>query len=129
VVLGTRKNLMKLLDSFAWIEYFIGSKRGARARNYVEGSEPLYIASICLTEVKSRYLRDKRDPTDTMELIMERSFIVPLNKEIALLAADVKKEHTLHTIDAIVYATAQHKGLTLVTGDQHFADMPNVEMI
>jgi predicted nucleic acid-binding protein len=120
---------MKLFDSFAWIEYFMGSKRGAKVKGYVESGEPLYTASVCLTEVKSRYLRDKRDPTDRIELIMERSFIVPLNKEIALLAADVKQEHKLHTIDAIIYATAQHKHLTLVTGDQHFADMPNVEMI
>jgi predicted nucleic acid-binding protein len=124
-----RKNPMKLLDSFAWIEYFTGSARGAKVRGYIESDEPLYIASICLTEVKSRYLRDKKDPTERIELIAERSFIVLLDKEIALLAADVKQERKLHTIDAIVYATAQHKGLTLVTGDQHFANMPNVEMI
>jgi len=120
---------MKLLDSFAWIEYFTGSRRGAKVRDYIEGDEPLYIPSICLTEVKSRYLRDKKDPTTRIEVIIERSFIVLLNKEIALLAADVKQEHKLHTIDAIVYATAQHKGLTLVTGDQHFAGIPNIEMI
>jgi len=120
---------MKLLDSFAWIEYFMGSERGAKVRGYVEGNEPLYIPSVCLTEIKSRYLRDKKDPTTRIELIIERSFIVPLDKEIALLAAEVKQEHKLHTIDAIVYATAQHKGLTLVTGDQHFRGIRNVEMI
>jgi len=120
---------MKLLDSFAWIEYFTGSSRGAKVRDYIESDEPLYIPSICLTEIKSRYLRDKKDPTTRIELITERSFIVPLDKEIALLAADVKQKHELHTIDAIVYATAQQKGLTLVTGDQHFAGIPNVEMI
>jgi len=120
---------MKLLDSFAWIEYFTGSNRGAKVRDYIESEEPLYIPSICLTEIKSRYLRDKKDPTTRIELITERSFIVPLNKEIALLAADVKQKHKLHTIDAIVYATTQHKGLTLVTGDQHFTGIPNVEMI
>jgi hypothetical protein len=35
-----RKNLMRLLDSFAWIEYFIGSKRGSKVRDYVEGENP-----------------------------------------------------------------------------------------
>ena len=74
-------------------------------------------------------MRDKKDPTTRIELIIERSFIVPLNKEIALLAADIRQKYRVHTIDAIVYATAQHKGLTLVTGDQHFAGLPNVEMI
>jgi len=129
MVLGMRKNLMRLLDSFAWIEYFMGSKRGAKVRDYVEGNEPLYTPSVCLTEVKSRYLMDRKDPATRIELIVDRSFIVPLDKEIALLAADIKQKHKLHTIDAIIYATAQRRDLTLVTGDQHFRGMPNVEMI
>jgi len=45
---------LKLLDSFAWIEYFRGSKRGAKVRNDIESGEPIYISSICLTEIKSR---------------------------------------------------------------------------
>ena len=120
---------MKLLDSFAWIEYFMGSKRGINVRDYVDGDEPLYTPSVCLTEIKSRYLRDKKDPTTRIQLIVERSFILPLDKEIALLAADVKQKHGLHTVDAVVYATAQQRGLTLITGDQHFKGMPNIEMI
>ena len=120
---------MRLLDSFAWIEYFRGSKRGARVRDYVEGEGPLYTPSICLTEIKSMYLRDGKDPTTRIELIVERSFVVALDREIALSAADVKQKHRLHTVDAIIYATAQHRGLTLVTGDQHFRGIPNVEMI
>jgi len=120
---------MRLLDSFAWIEYFMGSKRGAKVRDYVEGNEPLYTPSVCLTEIKSRYTRDRKDPATRIELIVDRSFIVPLDKEIALLAADVKQKHKLHTIDAIIYATSQRRDLTLVTGDQHFKGIPNVEMI
>ncbi len=120
---------MRLLDSFAWIEYFMGSKKGAKVRDYVEGKEPLYTPSICLTEIKSRYLRDRKDPTTRISLIAERSFVMALEMEIALLAADIKQKHKLHTIDAIVYATSQYRNLMLVTGDQHFKHLPNVEMI
>jgi len=129
VILEMRKSLMRLLDSFAWIEYFMGSEKGAKVRDYVEGNEPLYTPTVCLTEVKSRYIRDKKDPATRIELIVDRSFILPLDQEIALLAADIKQKHKLHTIDAIIYATAQRRGLTLVTGDQHFRGIPNVEMI
>jgi len=124
-----KKNPMKLLDSFAWIEYFMGSERGAKVRGYVEGGEPLYTPSICLTEIKSRYLREGKDPTTRVGLVVERSFIVALDREIALLAAEIKQKYKLHTIDAIIYATSQHKGLTLITGDQHFKGLPNVETI
>lgn len=44
---------MRLLDSFAWIEYFRGSDRGVKVREYVEGNLPIYTPSICLTEIKS----------------------------------------------------------------------------
>lgn len=120
---------MKLLDSFAWIEYFKGSERGVGVRNYVEGNEPLYTPSICLTEIKARYLRDGKDPTKRISFIVERSFIVPLDMDIALSAAEMKQKYGLHTIDAIIYATSQNKGLKLITGDQHFKNLPNVEII
>ncbi|MEM3522738.1 MAG: hypothetical protein QW723_01580 [Candidatus Bathyarchaeia archaeon] len=55
-----KKSRMKLLDSFAWIKYFRGSRRGAKVRDYVEGNELLYTPSICLTEIKSKNLRRER---------------------------------------------------------------------
>jgi predicted nucleic acid-binding protein len=120
---------MKLLDSFAWIEYLKGSGRGTTVKNYVDGSEPLYTPSVCLLEVKSRYLRDQRDPTQALNFMMGRSFVVPLTQEIALRAADVKQLYRLHTIDAIVYASGLQRNIEVVTGDQHFKSLPNVEMI
>ena len=120
---------MRLLDSFAWVEYFTGSMRGSKVKTYVDGGEFLYTPSICLTEVKARYLRDGRNPKAELEFISERSFILALGKETALLAAEIKQNLGLHTIDAVVYATARERKLTVVTGDQHFKGLPDVEMI
>ncbi len=120
---------MKLLDSFAWIEYFSGSETGAKVKAYIDGTESLYTPSICLTEVKTRYLRDKRDPTDNLNFMMERSFVLPLSQEIALSAADVRQRYGLHTVDAIIYATGEGRNMTVVTGDRHFKNLPNVELI
>lgn len=120
---------MKALDSFAWIEYFTGSKRGSKVKEYIDGEGPIYTPSICLTEIKSRYLRDRKDPTNRINLILDRSLIIPIEQNVALAAADIKQKHKLHTIDAIIYASSQLKKLTLVTGDQHFKDLPNVEII
>jgi predicted nucleic acid-binding protein len=95
----------------------------------VDGGESLYTASICLTEVKARYLRKGRDPKAELEFMSERGFILPLDKETSLLAAEIKQSRGLHTMDAVVYATAQWRKLTVVTGDQHFEGLPGVEMI
>ncbi|MBS7634463.1 hypothetical protein KEJ34_03055 [Candidatus Bathyarchaeota archaeon] len=37
-----RKNPMRLLDPFAWIEYFMVSKRGVKVKDYIDSAEPLY---------------------------------------------------------------------------------------
>ena len=120
---------MKALDSFAWIEYFIGSKRGNKVREYIEREGPLYTPVICLTEIKHRYLREEKDPTSRINLILDRSLIIAIDKNVALAAADIKQKYKLHTIDALIYASSQLKKLTLVTGDQHFQGLPNVEII
>jgi len=52
-----------------------------------------------------------------------------LDERIALLAADIKHEFKLHIVDSIIYATARDKNLILVTGDAHFKNLPNVEML
>ncbi len=120
---------MKLIDSFAWIEYLSGSRRGARVKLYIDGGEPLYTPSVCLIEVKTRYLKDGKDPADSLDFVLERSFVLPLTQEIALSAANVKQRYGLHTVDSLVYATGESRNIAVVTGDQHFKNLPNVEMI
>ena len=120
---------MKVLDSFAWIEYLKGSERGAAVKSYVDGGEPLYTPSICLTEIKTRYLRDQKDPVPSLSFIIERSFIIPLSQDIALRAADERQKAGLHTVDAIVYATGLQRKVAVVTGDQHFKNLSGVELI
>ena len=93
----------------------------------MDGVEPLYTPSICLTEIKSKYLMEGRDLTERIKLIMERSLIIPIDSEIALLAAEIKQKHGLHTVDAIICAATKQRKLTLVTGDKHFEKLPDIE--
>jgi predicted nucleic acid-binding protein len=52
--------------------------------------------------------------------------VVPLDTAIALLAADLHRQHRLATADAIVYATAQRQRATLMTCDAHFQGLADV---
>jgi len=52
--------------------------------------------------------------------------VIPLDTLIALLAAQLHKDHKPVTAYAIVYATALNKGAQLLTCDAHFEHLPHV---
>jgi predicted nucleic acid-binding protein len=56
----------------------------------------------------------------------KKCVVVPLDTHIALLAAELHRQHKLATADAIVYATAQAGGAELLTCGSHFAELPGV---
>ncbi|MBM5805525.1 MAG: type II toxin-antitoxin system VapC family toxin [Candidatus Verstraetearchaeota archaeon] len=119
----------KVFDSFAWIEYFKGGGRAKRVKEYVDGRTPIYTPSICLTEIAFKYLREGKESKERIEFILDRSYIIETSASMALDAAAVKQRDALHTVDAIVYASSRSKQKVLVTGDEHFKNLPSVEMI
>jgi len=120
---------VRVFDSFAWIEYFKGGERARAIKGYVDGGAPIYTPSICLTEIAFKYLREGRNPKERIEFVLDRSQVIETNAEIALDAATAKQKYSLHTVDAIVYASSQSKQRMLVTGDIHFKNLPSVETI
>ena len=66
------------------------------------------------------------DQADQVIAYTQKCVVVPLDTTIALLAADLHREHKLATADAIVYATARHVGAELLTCDAHFDGLPDV---
>ena len=115
---------MKVLDSFAWFEYFDGTKAGARVNDLLNSAETIATPATCLTEVKRKLIREGDDWEKEVAFIQEHSRVLPLTVEIALRAGDLK---SLHFADSLVYATAQEHGAVLVTGDPHFKGHKGVE--
>ncbi|NYZ77839.1 type II toxin-antitoxin system VapC family toxin [Candidatus Micrarchaeota archaeon] len=116
-------------DSYAWIEYFSGSKKGEKVKEIIDGSGAILTPSVCLLEIKAKYLREGKEHAGRIEFICFRSKIVELNKEIALRAADEKNDKKLHAADAIVYATAMQNNSILLTGDQHLKNLEGVDFL
>lgn len=58
----------------------------------------------------------------------QKCVVIPLDTSIALLAADLHREHKLATADAIVYATARHQGAELLTCDAHLEGLLDVAL-
>jgi len=57
---------------------------------------------------------------------MEKTKVVTLDEEIALLAADLSIGHLLPLADAVVYGTAMREKAKVVTSDSHFKDLDDV---
>ena len=120
-----------LIDSWAWIEYFKGSKAGGKVRKYIEGKEKAIISAINIAEVYRWILRfyDEKIAKEKINVMEERCFIIPVDGEIAIMAAKIRHKEKLGLGDAIIYATAKKEDATLLTGDNDFKDKENVIFI
>jgi len=119
-----------VIDSYAWIEYFIGSKEGEIAKEFIE-KKNIAIASITIAELSEKYVRENKDFNDDFNFILLRSKIVELNTEIALSAGKINFENKKvikdwGMADAIILATAKYLDAKVVTGDKHFKNMNSV---
>lgn len=113
-------------DSSAWIEYFSGSDLGFQVKKYVDTMEIIYTPAIDLHEIKSKYIKENKKWKNRIEFICERSLLVDINSEIALLAADMKTKYGLYSIDALIYASAQMMKSKLLTKDNYFRNLKDV---
>ncbi len=122
-----------IIDSFAWIEYFMGTKAGEKARDIIDGKEEKATPSICLAEIYAKTL--KIEGTKMAEarrsFIKAKAAIIVLDEILAVEAARVdidmkRKVRGWSLADSIVYATANIRKAQVVTGDEHFRDLPNV---
>jgi predicted nucleic acid-binding protein len=116
-------------DSSAWIEYFAGTSKGEIVKNYIDKNVNIFTPSICLMEIKNKYIREGHKYQEQIDFICNISSIVDITKEISLKAADIKNQYNLYSIDAIIYALSQIKKSILLTGDHDFKNLKYVELL
>jgi predicted nucleic acid-binding protein len=118
--------MTETFDTSAWIEYFSGSKLGRQVKPYVDSTGTIFTPAIGLMEIKTKYQRERKKWKSRIDFITERSLVIDIDTEIALLAADIKLKYKLHSIDALIYASALKHKSTLVTKEHHFQDLKDV---
>jgi len=125
-----------VIDTYAWIEIFIGSKNGEKAREILRKAEETYTPDVVIAEIARKYLREgmkEQTILERLKTIEETSEITPIDKEIAIESAKcyleimekakTRKLKAPSLFDAIVLATARTLDAKLVTGDEHFKDI------
>ena len=118
-----------IFDSSAWIEYFAGSKKGKKVKEFLDKNENVHTLSVCLMEIKNKYIREGHEFENQINFICSISSIIDINREIALKGAEIKQKYKLYTVDALIYSASQLQKATLLTGDHHFKDLKNVKML
>ncbi|HMN83963.1 MAG TPA: type II toxin-antitoxin system VapC family toxin [Burkholderiaceae bacterium] len=119
----------RVVDTSAWIEWLTASALGQKIGKQFPDKAQCIVPTIVQLELSKWLVREAgEDEADQMIAYTQKCVVVPLDTTIALLAADLHREHKLATADAIVYATARHMGAGLLACDAHFEGLPDVAL-
>ena len=120
---------LRVVDTSAWIEWLTGSALGKKLRKQFPDKPRCIVPTIVQLELSKWLVRELgEEQADQVIAYTQKCVVVPLDTTVALLAADLHRAHKLATADAIVYATARHQGVDLLTCDAHFKGLPGVAL-
>lgn len=122
-----------VIDSYAWIELFMGSAKGRKVKEILESSDDVYTPDTVLAEIARKYVREGIEDkivNARLEQIIGASNITYLDAKLALESAkcylelaDNARKTRLNApslFDAIVLATGRSLRSKILTGDEHF---------
>ncbi len=122
-----------LVDSFGWIEYFGEGKLANKYEKYIEKANKgsYYTPSIVLYEVYKKIKKEisEEKALEAYSYIVAYTSIAHLTEDIAIKAADISLQKGLSMADSIIKATAEKYKARIITGDEHFKGLGNVEIV
>ncbi|MCX9075095.1 MAG: PIN domain-containing protein [Candidatus Methanoperedens sp.] len=122
------------LDSFAWMEYFMGTLKGEKVKRFVDDDSQLYTSPIVIAEIYSKSLRTDGKAEERKDFILKRCAVVLPDENIAVEAAKIHAENKVKTpdfglADAIILASARSRKINVLTGDPHFKKFDDAIML
>lgn len=121
---------MRLVDTSAWIEWFIDSPLVPDLARQIPDQSQCVVPTMVQHELRKWFLRERGEEiADEVIAFTELCVVVPLDTRLAVDAAGLARQHRLATADAIICATALATGAELVTCDAHFSGIPGVILL
>lgn len=119
-----------LLDTYAWIEFFIQSGIGEKIKEILKKNQ-CYTSIVSLAEISQWCLKNEKDYITALTLVKSFSQIIDVGDDIAALAGKInfERKKTIKNwgiIDSFILATANMYHLRVVTGDHHFKNIKDV---
>ncbi len=131
-----------VIDSYAWIELFLGRAKGHRVKEILETADEVYTPDTVLAEIARKYLREGVEESIVkarLEQITAASKITYLDAKTAMESAkcyielqEKARQSDLNTpslFDAIILATGRVLKSKILTGDEHFKSLPETVWI
>lgn len=123
-----------MLDSFAWMEYFMGTPKGEKVQKLVDDDSQLYTSPIIIAEIYSKSLRTDGKAEERNDFIIKRCAVVAFDVMIAVEAAKIHaqnrvKTHDFGLADAIILASARSRKTKVLTADPHFKNFKDAVML
>ena len=113
-----------VFDTYAWVEYFDGTKKGGIVGKYLE-EEEVITPSIVLLELSYKSDKEGWDFNKYLNFIKTNSKIIGVNEKFILTFGraynNIKKQvKNIGITDIIIIHTAEMNDAKILTGDEHF---------
>ena len=118
---------MNVVDSCAWLEFFVDGPNAADFGVPIRDTDNLVVPSTCIYEVFRKVLSQRSESAALQVVsIMMQGVVADLDESIAMSAARLGLEYGLPFADAVILATARAHAAVVWTQDEHFRDIPGV---
>ena len=124
--------MIYIIDSYAWVEYFIGSKKGEILEKLFKDEKNQFLIVVCcLAEIKGWSIRNNHNFSSLYRTIRANSIILPVTEYNWIEAAEEKmeqrkKQHDFGLIDAVILIKQKERNCKVISGDKHFKRLKNV---
>lgn len=119
-----------VIDSSAWIEYFAGTAKGRKIKEFLDGQDTLpFVTELIASEVMIAFSRAGIACSEALEAIKSRASLVHSDYRIAADASVLAHSRKLNIIDAHSVAAARAVGGKLITCNTHFSGLSEALVI
>jgi len=122
-----------LLDTYALVEFFKGTGKGKQVEKIIK-TETAYASIVSVAEIAEWCFKNDLEPEKYLDAINSSIIVLNFNETVMLLAGQInfenkKKIKNWGMIDSLIYSTGIFYKLKIVTGDNHFKNLPNTLII
>ena len=121
-----------IIDSYAWVEYFLGSRKGEVLRVlFLDEKNRFYTIECCLAEIKGWSLRERKAFDELFAIIRTNSTMLPLNEQDWINAGQERFEQRktraqFGLIDATLLVKQKELSCKIISGDPHFRGLKDI---